>query len=228
MDTIFTPGVLIICAGGAFALGYLIINQMALRALMLIGSAFYVAYYATAAATPLWGAIYTTLAMMGTNLIGMGALAARRFKFSLPRAHVDIYDQFDVLTPGDFRLVMSQAERLVLDDAQQITIEGQPNTHLYYVISGQMMVSKQGIQFPLPERLFVGEVAYLLGTPASATTHLVAGAELIRWDLDTLRTTARRNPRFKLAIDAMLSRDLASKVAHAVAMQSVPMTSPAN
>ncbi|WP_375281733.1 hypothetical protein [Pseudooctadecabacter sp.] len=57
MDTIFTPGVLIICAGGAFTLGYLIINQMALRGLMLIGSAFYVAYYATAAATPLWGAI---------------------------------------------------------------------------------------------------------------------------------------------------------------------------
>lgn len=126
MDTIFTPGVLIICAGGAFALGYLIINQMALRALMLIGSVFYVAYYATAAATPLWGAIYTTLAMMGTNLIGMGALAARRFTFSLPRAHVDIYDQFDVLTPGDFRLVMSRGERLVLDDAQQITTEGQP------------------------------------------------------------------------------------------------------
>ncbi len=121
---------------------------------------------------------------MGTNLIGMAPLAARRFRFSLPRAHADIYDQFDVLTLDDFSLVMSRAERLVMDAAQDITTESQPNTHLYYVISGQIMVSKRGIQFPLPAGLFVGEVAHLLDTPASATTHLAAGAELIRWDLE--------------------------------------------
>ncbi|WP_296418942.1 Crp/Fnr family transcriptional regulator [Pseudooctadecabacter sp.] len=227
MDTLFTPAVLIVCAGGAFALGYLIIHQMALRTLMLIGSAFYVAYYATAAPTPLWGAIYTTLAMMVTNLIGMAALAARRMRLSLPRAHVDIYDRFDVLTPGDFRLVMGRAERLTLDAAHTITTEGQPNTHLYYVISGRITVVKRGIRFSLPEGLFVGEVAYLLDTDASATTRVEKGAEVIRWDLRTLRRTARRNPRFKLAIDAMVSRDLAGKVAQAVSVQSVPVTSPA-
>ncbi|SLN20806.1 Crp/Fnr family transcriptional regulator [Pseudooctadecabacter jejudonensis] len=222
MTEIFTPAVLITCAGATFGLGYLIINQMALRLMMLIGSGFYLAYYATAADLPLWGAIYTTAAMMVANVIGITALVARRFRLSLPRAHVDIYPHFDVLTPGDFRLVMKHAERLTLTEDTLITEEGAAVSHVYYVVSGTVTVTKRGLTFPLPDGLFVGEVAYLLGRPSVASTHLRAGAEVIRWDLGHLAQTARRNPRFKLAIDAMLSRDLASKVAEAVAQQSAP------
>jgi hypothetical protein len=43
----------------------LTINQMKLR--MMLGS-FYIAYYATAAADPLYGGIFTTMGMMLTNL----------------------------------------------------------------------------------------------------------------------------------------------------------------
>jgi hypothetical protein len=71
MTDFFTPNVLIACAAGASALGYLLINQMQLRMMMFIGSSFYVAYYATVAAVPLYGVIYTSMGLMLTNLIGM-------------------------------------------------------------------------------------------------------------------------------------------------------------
>lgn len=222
MLDLLTPTILIGLAGSCFVLGYLMINQMMLRLLVLTGSLFYIAYYATAAETPLWGAIYMSLAMVTANLIGIATLAARRARISLPRAHADIYDQFDVLTPGDFRLVMHYADRYIMPSDHEITTEGAPIDGLYFVLSGQVRVSKRGVTFPLPDGLFVGEVAYLLDRPSVATTHLSKGSEILRWDLDLLRQKARRNPRLKLAIDAMLSRDLAGKVAEAVAQHSAP------
>ena len=221
MWEIATPGVLIALAGGSFALGYLIINQMMLRSMMLIGSAFYVAYYATAATEPLWGAIYTTLAMMVTNLVGMASLSLRRFRIALPRAHADIYHHFKRLTPGDFRLVMRHAERLIVEQDTEITTEGAPVRHLSFIVSGSARVSKRGAHFSLPDGIFVGEVAYLLERNSVATTIVPAKTELVRWDLDALRRLTPRNPRFKLAMDAMLSHDLAAKVAEAVAQPAL-------
>ena len=220
---IFTPNVLIACAAGAFAMGYLIIHQMRLRIMMLIGSAFYIGYYATAAAEPLYGGIYTTVGMMVTNLIGMTALTLRRYRITLPKAHADIYPRFDMLSPGDFRLVMKHADRLSLDSAQQVTSIGARPTHLYYLLSGTAYVHKRGAQFALPDGVFIGEVAYLLQRASVADTTILAGCEVLRWDLDGLRQGAIRNPRLHLAIDAMLSRDLAQKVGEAVAPQDVAL-----
>jgi hypothetical protein len=55
-----------------------------------------------------------------------------------------------------------------------------------------------------------------------ATTTISAGAEVLRWDVDDMRQNIARNPRFKLAIDAMLSYDLARKIGEAVAPQMQP------
>ncbi len=219
MTDFFTPTVLIGFAAGAFALGYLTINQMHLRMLMFIGSGFYIAYYATAAADPLYGGIYTTIGMMVANLIGMTILTLRRFRVSLPSAHTDIYPKFGMLSPGDFRLVMKHADRIKIDKDSAVTIEGDPVTHLYFILSGSTDVRKRGAEFKLPDGLFVGEVAYLLQRPSVATTTIHAGAEVLRWDLNDLRQNITRNPRFKLAMDAMLSYDLAQKVGEAVAQQ---------
>lgn len=219
MTDFFTPNVLIGLAATAFALGYLTIHQMQLRMLMFIGSILYIAYYATAAAEPLYGGIYTTMGMMVANLTGMAILVLRRFRISLPAAHTDIYPKFQMLAPGDFRLVMKHADRISIKEDSVVTSEGDPVTHLYYVLSGSVDVRKRGAEFKLPDGLFVGEVAYLLQRPSVATTTIYAGAEVLRWDLNDLRQNITRNPRFKLAMDAMLSYDLAQKVGEAVAQQ---------
>lgn len=222
MTEIFTPTVLITLAAAVSVLGFLIINQMLLRLMMLIGSAFYITYYYTAAEEPLYGAILSTSCLMTANLIGMGALLSRRLKLSLPKAHKDIYDQFDVLNPGDFRMVMKGVDRVTLTKDTQVTDAGAPVQHLIYLLSGSMTATKKGAQFPLPAGLFVGEVAYLLNQPSAATITIHAGSEIVRWDLTELRQKSLRDPRYKLAIDAMLSHDLAQKVSHAVAAQAVP------
>ena len=221
VEWLLQPDVLIYLAGGSFVLGYLIINQVILRTMVLIGTLIYILYYATVADQPLWGAIYTSVAMGLANLIGLGLLFVRRSKLAIPEAHRDIYPRFVQLSPGDFRSLMRHAHRFRTLDEEVLTTQGQPVSHLSYIISGNAQVTKRDTFFELPPGVFVGEVAYLQGTPSAATTVLPEGSELLQWKVQDLARIGARNPRFKLAIEAAISRDMAAKVAQAVAPQAV-------
>lgn len=212
-----TPQTLVLIAGGLHVLGYLVIHQVALRLLLLSGTVVYILYYMSAAATPLWEAVYMSMAMGTANLIGLGGLLWRRSKLAIPAQHRDIYAYFRDLPPGDFRELLSLARRVTLDADRLLTAEHEPVPALYFVVSGQLRIEKQGEHFTMPPGVFVGEVAYLTGRASSATTWLSEGAEMLVWDPDTLRRRSARKARFKLALEAMISKDLALKVAFAVA-----------
>lgn len=208
---------IVLLAGLAFTLAYLIINQVVLRLIILFGTALYIWYYWVVADAPLWTAIYTSLAMGLANLIGLASLFWRQSKLAVPRQHLDIYAQFSSLPPGDFRDLIRHATRYTLDTDTDVTHEGAPMDSLYYIISGQIRIEKRGETFSMPAGVFVGEVAYLSRQPSAASTRLGAGTEVLEWDVATLRRRAARKSRFKLALEAMISRDLAVKVAFAVA-----------
>lgn len=223
---------LVLIAGLVFTLGYLIINQVLLRVMILVGTGFYIWYYFVVADTPLWTAIWTSCAMGVANILGLMGLFARNSKLAVPQAHRDIYPLFPGLPPGDFRELMRFAQRRTLEADTRVTTEGAPNTHLVFVVSGGMRVTKGDARFRLPSGTFVGEVAYLNHQNAAATTDILAGSEVLEWPVDALRARARRKARFKLALEAMISRDLAAKVAFAVAprmeafQDAVPPASP--
>lgn len=217
MPDFLTPTVLVTAAGALYAMGYLFINQMVLRCLVMAGSCLYLAYYYTAADTPLWDAIHITLTLMAANAIGMLGLVMRNARWTVPHTASDIYTDFQPLLPGDFRALMRLADRKTLTQETILTREGNQVESLYYVIHGMPVVTKMGTSFPMAERIFVGEVAYLTGKGSAATTTVPAGAEVLEWPLARLQTAVRRKPNIKLALDAVISRDLARKVALAVA-----------
>lgn len=222
-----SPQTLVLIAGLFFTMGYLVINQKILRILLLIGTGFYLWYYFVAAERPLWEAIAMSSIMGTANLIGLAGLVMRDSKALIPRAHRDLYQRFKDVPPGDFRELMRQAERRALDPSTAITREGQPVDKLYYVISGKLEVEKRGERFLMPSGMFVGEVAFLTRMKSSATTRLPEGGEVLVWDVARLRRRARRRPRFLMALEAMISRDLAIKVALAVAPHQAADTSAA-
>ena len=87
MTVFFTLGILIAYAATAFAFGDL-------RMMIIIGSTFYVTYYASVAAEQLYCGIYATIGLMLTNFISMTTLILPRFQISLPAAHTDIFPNF--------------------------------------------------------------------------------------------------------------------------------------
>ena len=217
MENLFTPDVVVFLAGACYVLGYLIINQVGLRLMILLGTCFYTWYYSIAADEPLWAALYLSIMIGAANLIGLFGLYLRRSRLLIPRAFQDLYAHFGDLPPGDFRELMARCDRRRLTTREEVTKEGTAVERLIFVISGKIDVEKRGDRFPLPSGIFIGEVAFLTGRAASATTWIEAGAEILEWDVEDLRRHSRRKPRFQLALEAMISKDLAAKVAHAVA-----------
>ncbi len=220
MSYFFSAEVAVFLAGGCYVLGYLIINQVGLRLMVLVGTMFYIWYYAVAADEPLWEAIYLSLLIGLANILGLLGLYLRRSRIMIPRQFRDLYENFGDLPPGDFRDLMALAELRVLSEVEEVTTESQAVSRLIYVVSGGIEVEKRGDRFPLPAGIFIGEVAFLTGRTASATSWVAAGAEVVEWNVADLRKRSVRKPRFKLALEAMISKDLAAKVSHAVAPHS--------
>ena len=215
MDDLRLSDFLVLAAAGMFVLGYLIINQILLRTMLLIGTMLYIWYYAVVDETPLWPAIWASAATGTANLIGLLSLFYRSSTWAIPNKYKDIYVHFGPLPPGDFRKLMGAAHRSVKPAGFQLTTAGSRVTTLYYVIDGAVDVEKSGSRFAIPDGIFVGEVAYLTGNCASASTYLARDSDVLEWDVATLKQRAARDPKFRLAMDAMISVDLAGKVARA-------------
>ena len=211
------PSLIVGAAGVIFVIGYLIINQVILRWWINLGTLLYIWYYAAAGGEGTFTAIVTSVLMGTANCIGLAQIYYRNSKYVIPKEHQDIYPIFATLPPGDFRALMKFADRYFTKENQLITNEGQENKYLYYIISGKLSATKLKQKFELPARIFVGEVAYMTGQAASASTELIKGAEVLRWDTSELRKRAAKDDRFRLALDALVSADLARKVTTAVA-----------
>ena len=222
VETYYRPGMLVYIAGAFHFVGLIITRQVVLRLLLMAGSCLYVFYYATVAETPLWDAIYISFMIITANVIGLISLFARQSRFAIPRAHADIYPLFPPLPPGDFRALMKLARRYRVDrEERQITTEGTVGHKLYFVISGSTRLRKGDAEFILPPLYFLGEIAFLIGQPSSASAWLHPGAEVLEWDFGDLKRKCRRNSRFRLALEAAISVDLSRKVARAVGANSV-------
>ncbi len=221
VQSIMPPEYLVFLAGAFYVAGLAITNQIVLRLFVLVGTGIYILYYAIIADRPLWEAILVSLLIVAANLLGLTSLLARNSRLAIPRAHRDIYAGFPRLPPGDFRALMKLATRYSVEKDKQITEEGAPGTRLYYVISGSTLVRKSDQAFVLPPNLFLGEIAFLTGVPSSASTWLEEGAEVLEWQFDDLRRKCARSARFRLALEAAISLDLAGKVARSMGRDAV-------
>ena len=160
-------------------------------------------------------AIWTSIAIALANSIGLASLFLRNSTLSIPKRHKDIYAHFKVLPPGDFRKLMRAATRRSVPKGMVLTTDEKPVTSVFYILSGPVAVEKFGESFDLPEGIFLGEVGYLTGRPASATTVMTTDGDVLEWKVDVLKRKADRDVRFRLAMDAVISLDLANKVARA-------------
>lgn len=209
----------VIAAAGTYVLGYLIINQVVLRLLVLLGTVFYIVYYAVVSVDPLWTAIWTSVALLLANLIGLGLLLWSRSVRAIPREYADLYSGnpiFAKLPPGHFHAIMSIGKRYVVEEDTVITREGARNEHFYFIVSGSTTADKLGHRFDMPSGTFHGEVAFLLDHPSAATTTVLAGSEVIQWSVAKVRRRAAIKPSFAIALEAAFSVDLALKVARAI------------
>ena len=206
-------GSFIYLAFGFALAGYLARDELWLRLLMLAASVNYLLFYYYATDEPLWDAILTSGVLAVINLAVIGIVITERTTLVMSRQVASIYRSFDMLTPGQFRRIMRLGEIRTAGEAVRLTTEGHAVDKLSFVTEGAVVVTKQGRRAEIPARIFVGEIAYATGRPASATVDVMPGAVWVEWDQEALRRLTRRFPSLGVALVAQFNADLLGKVA---------------
>ncbi|MEM8749078.1 MAG: cyclic nucleotide-binding domain-containing protein [Pseudomonadota bacterium] len=199
-----------------YAIGLIIRDQLTLRLLILLGTAFYIAYYYIVPSVPLWDAIIWSIILGICNLYVIVQVAYERTTLSMNAEERGLFGHFNRLNPGEFRRLMKIATRHEGDAQRALTTEGTVNDCLFYSLGGQVMITKKGKQFAMTGCGFIGEVGYLLNCPASATTVAAPGTVYLEWPREALQALENRYPGIRVALRDMINADMAEKVAESV------------
>ena len=121
-----------------------------------------------------------------------------RTKFRMSDEERRLFAYLDALSPGEFRRLIRVGRWRTATKATVLTEENRPLDRLYYVLDGDIVIRKSGHDpLNIGPHTFIGEVAFLLARPASATVTVAAGARYVAWDRSSLRRlqSSRAFPR---------------------------------
>ena len=210
----WSPTALLVHAAAlTYVIGFLVRDQLILRGLLQVGSVFYILYYYLEPATPLWDAIAWTAVMFAANAWTISRILADRRTGRFDDDDLIVFSAIQGIAPGDFRRLMAKAAKDTAHVEIGLTREGDVPRNLWFLISGKAVVDKKGFARAIPGPMFIGEIAYLLKQPASATVTLEAGSRYVRWPVEDLYALVAKSETLGNALDAAFNRDLAAKVA---------------
>jgi hypothetical protein len=204
--------ILVHVAGLLQVAGYLSRKQIVLRLLLLAGTIFYISYYLFQGPTPQWHAIFWSSLFLAANLYVISVLYADGRRKALTEDEDRLAHALSTLTPGQFRRLMRAATWNTAAAPTVITQEGETPDSLYFVVDGEIEIRKAGRSFPVMPGTFIGEVAWLLKCPATATVELAAGTRYVAWSASDLQIVFDRNEPLRTAFEKLLNRDLARKI----------------
>ncbi len=195
--------------------GFLFRNQLILRSLIIAGDFVYILYFYFAPDVPLWGGIFWSAMFTVVNLAMIGVIVADTMHFSLTANEKKLFGQLENLTPGEFRQLLRAGKEELAAVPAVITRGGETLEKLYFILEGRMTIEKGGQSWPSETQTFIGEIAFLLARPATATVILEAGTVYFVWEAEVLHRLLRGNPALNTALSAIMNKKLAQKVASA-------------
>ncbi len=195
--------------------GFLFRNQLILRGLIIAGDFVYILYFYFAPDVPLWGGIFWSVMFTVVNLAMIALIVADTMHFNLTANEKKLFGLLENLTPGEFRQLLRAGRQERAEAAAVITREGQGLEKLYFILEGKMTIEKGGQRWPSESQTFIGEIAFLLARPATATVTLETGTVYFVWDAPPLHRLLRASPALDTALSSIMNKKLAQKVADA-------------
>jgi CRP-like cAMP-binding protein len=226
LSALLAPSSLVLLAGAVQTAAMLFRNQIIMRCILIFGTALYIIYYLKIVSPPLYEAAFISTAIGASTLYGLLLLLLDRSQLMLSSDLIPVYKAMGTMEPGQFRRLMRLGHRHILETDTVLTHEGKKPENLFFIKSGTVIAEKAGTRFRLTAPLFIGEIAYITGAPASATIRAEAGADVVEWHSATLQRATRRKPNLGLALDARLASDLARKVATSVTFEAIDPKAP--
>lgn len=193
-------------------LAFLLRDQLKLRAVMAVSLFLQGLYYYALPNGPLFDPLFWKVVSFAANMIMIILVFGGSLDFGIASDLRELFNKIGVLKPGQFRKLVTPTKRTG-PDRNAILTEGQPTTELHYLLKGEAEIAKGGQTHNVKAGVFLGEVAFLNGTPASATVRLLDGGECLTWDSQALRELMKSDGNIDIALRGVFNRDLAAKVA---------------
>jgi len=194
-----------------FLVGFLIRDVILSRAVFAVGAAVFV--YGFALGNGNFFALLWAVAILLVNMAVIWANLRDRFTTPLTPEEQALKKEMQQFSEGDFRRLMQPCSWQTLDAPLQLTEQGKPSKTLYYIVSGGATVSKSDKEIDVGDNILIGEISFSQDVPATATVHAHEGSVLISWPRKKLKRLFKRK-RLKAGFDALLSNDLAEKLAN--------------
>jgi hypothetical protein len=197
-------------------LGLLTRDELRLRLFLLLGTAFYIAYYLTVGERPLWEAIFASGLLGLANMYALVLISLDRSTLWMKPEMRELFAYFPTFNPGQFRRIMRQAKWRTAEEDVVLCRQGEVPEGLYFFFDGAANLQRNGKQSELMPRCFIAEMSFLRGRnhPANATVVLKAGSKFVAWDrVKLIHQTANRLP-LNNAFNALFNRELLEKLDH--------------
>lgn len=221
METYINTALLIHIGALFYIIAFLIRDEMKLRLLVLSGSVFYMLYYYLFPDVPLWDAILTTVILTLANLIVLFRILLERSVLALSAEEKQLFKAFEGFSPGQFRQLLKIAEWHTAQSSDVLTTENEPLSKLYFIFEGSVHAKKGVHKFTLGDGNFIGEIAFVLKGPPTADVSALPGTRYVEWESAGIERLMAKSSSFENAMMALLSRDLADKLATSVQPESV-------
>lgn len=203
-------------------LAFLLRDQLHLRVMMAISLLLQGLYYYAIPGGPFFDPLFWKVISFAANAVMIVLVFGGRLDFGIPADLRELFKKINVLSPGQFRKLVKESKR-TLPSVTALLVEGQKPQQLHYLLRGFAEITKGQSRHKISSGVFLGEVAFLNSTPASATVHLGEDAECVSWDSTLLQSLMAKDKAIDIAMRGIFNHDLASKVAN-----SVPLEPPAS
>lgn len=211
-ESIFSISILLNLGALLYFIGFLVRDELILRMLILTGTVLYLIYYLLFPTGPLWNAFITSSILGIANLWVLGKIVFERTTLALSENEKRLYDCFNTLTPGQFRILMKHAKWHFVEEKVQLCTQDQQADRFFYILDGNIDINKNDKRFLLEPHNFLGEVAFILNGKYSATAFAKQSVCYIEWNNKTIKKEMNKNPNLHNAISALFNKDLALKV----------------
>ena len=105
------------------------------------------------------------------------------------------------------------AQHIELDVGTMLTREGEPVDKLIFLISGAVRIDKAGAMVGVcGHDDFIGEIGFMLGTTATATTVVTNSVRCLSFDHSTLRNLLAKEASLRHALETSFNRNLVEKL----------------
>jgi hypothetical protein len=188
-------------------------DQILLRSFAIAGDLANTVYFYGGTGTALWAPLFWCMMNISINLVMIGIILNDQRHAGMSDDELSLFRKLDALTPGDFRKLIrigkwhrAPAETVLTEQTKEVD-------RLFYVLEGDIDIEKSGRSIHSPAGLFIGEIAFLRGRPATATVKVGEGAHYFEWRKSDLQRLFDKQPDLRNAFASLLNADMAEKVA---------------